>query len=403
MLTLLIACACTPEPEQVSLTLLSIPAAPDSSGPHLAGGGGLPVVLSWLEPTETGQRLRYAALQDSAWGSVATVASGENWFVNWADFPSVVPLSPSRWAAHWLVKQPAGGYAYDVANSSSSDGGASWTRPLSPHDDGTPSEHGFVSIYSSHEATPESAAGPVEAGLLWLDGRNMNGTTTLRAATIQTDGTAAAPQLIDPLVCDCCSTDVALASSGPIAVYRNRTEAEIRDIYLSRMIDGVWQPGQPVADEGWKISGCPVNGPAIAARENRVAVAWYTAADNAPRVRLAHSQDSGATFDTPIDIAAGPIMGRVGVAVLEDGDTIVSWVQNTRTDSAEVVAEIRARRISRQGNPGPSRLIARTGAGRPSGFPQMLNDGEQLVFAWIDTRGDRTQLRSGVADSSAIR
>ena len=50
-------------------------------------------------------------------------------------------------------------------------------------------------------------------------------------------------QLIDELMCDCCQTDVALASSGPVAVYRDRSVAEIRDSYITRLIDGRWQNG----------------------------------------------------------------------------------------------------------------------------------------------------------------
>ena len=113
-------------------------------------------------------------------------------------------------------------YAYDVKVSHSTDDGASWSDPASPHGDGTPTEHGFVSIsqegYTTH--------------LIWLDGRKMAGeatdnsvdtSMTLRGATIDINGQFGNEQLIDNFVCDCCRTDVAIASSGRVAVYRDRT------------------------------------------------------------------------------------------------------------------------------------------------------------------------------------
>jgi hypothetical protein len=91
------------------------------------------------------------------------VARGEAWFVNWADFPSVVPIADRLWAAHWLARRPEGGYAYDVAMALSSDAGARWGATLSPHTDGTPTEHGFVTLFPWQGGV----------GAVWLDGRNM--------------------------------------------------------------------------------------------------------------------------------------------------------------------------------------------------------------------------------------
>jgi hypothetical protein len=164
------------------------------------------------------------------WGNARTVARGEHWFVNWADFPSVVPISPALWAAHWLVSQPAGGYAYDVSVALSADSGQSWSEPVMPHRDGTATEHGFVTLY------PRDAG----VGLVWLDGRNMVDESgddiaasgmTLRSATLSPDLMLSGELLVDGLACDCCQTDVALTSEGPVAIYRDRTAGEIRDIY----------------------------------------------------------------------------------------------------------------------------------------------------------------------------
>lgn len=374
--------ACSEPP---AVTLIASPAGPGSAEPHLAHGPDAnTLVLSWLEPEGDGHALRYSVLADAQWGPARTVAQGANWFVNWADFPSVTPISHDVWAAHWLVKRAGGSYAYDVAVALSNDGGRSWEKSTTPHDDGTATEHGFVTLFPWQDGV----------GAIWLDGRNMSdgghaaqaGGMTLRSALITPAAVVTQPQMIDDLVCDCCQTDIALTRDGPIAVYRNRTQAEIRDIYVARHVDGTWQSGMPVADDGWEISGCPVNGPAIAANGDAVAVAWFTAANNAARVRMVRSTDGGATFSAPLDLdVEGPI-GRVDVELISDDQAVVSWLRKGARGQGEVVAQS----VSRDGALGNSQVIAETSAARPSGFPQMVHYGDRLVFAWTDTSEEDT-------------
>jgi hypothetical protein len=367
---------CTPDEP---VTRLATPAAPGSSLPRLTRGDAT-VVLSWVEPADGGHALRYATLSGTGWSAAHTVVTGSNWLVNWADFPSVVPVTGSFWAAHWLVRHGDSAFAYDIMTSVSVDGGKAWHAPEMLNDDGTATEHGFVSLF------PAKSSEPPQAGVVWLDGRNTvagGDGMTLRSATLDAAGRVHAPALVDDLVCDCCQTDVATAATGPVVAYRNRTADEIRDIYIARLDDG-WAAGRPVADDGWEIDGCPVNGPAIAAHEGHAAVAWYTGAGSRPRILVAFSEDSAANFAPPIEVADGPVMGRVDVVLLDDAAAAVSWLGNVRTDDG-VRAEVRVRRIRADGSVGAVRTIARTGAGRPAGFPQMLRVGQLLLFAWTDT------------------
>lgn len=378
---------------------LHLPALTGSAQPHLAKGPDGTVVLSWLDPTDKGVALRYSIHLDDAWSEPRTVAHGADWFVNWADFPSVVPLSETFWAAHWLAKTPGGSYAYDVALAVSSDRGQSWSAPITPHADGTRTEHGFVSLFPWHGGV----------GALWLDGRNMiedgdhtegaaGDGMTLRTATVFTSGELADEQLIDELVCDCCQTDVALASTGPIAVYRNRTMAEIRDIYVARHREGRWQAGEVVADDGWEISGCPVNGPAITAKDRAVGVAWFTAASGHSRVRVALSTDAGATFTNPVDIDTERAIGRVDVAMLDDGALAVSWLRRGLASLGEIVV----RRVAQDGTLGSIIVIAKTVTFRPTGFPQMVRDEEALLFAWTHIEDGQTTIRTARLNLSVL-
>ena len=390
--------ACSPSASVSPPQILS-PAGPHSAEPHLVRGADGAIVVSWLERQDEAVSLRFATLTDKRWSDARTVADGADWFVNWADFPSVVPINENLWAAHWLVKRPGGTYAYDVAMSLSKDSGETWSSPMSPHDDGTLTEHGFVTLFPAGNGV----------GAVWLDGRQTaedahdahtgEGAMTLRSAQIAGDGAISEPQLVDARVCDCCQTDVALAAKGPVAVYRDRTADEIRDVYVARNIDGRWLPGAPIAADDWRINGCPVNGPAIAAAGNDVVVAWFTAPDNKARVRIARSTDGGASFSEAVDVDTVRPLGRVDVELLADGDAIVSWLARNDGNGTSITA----RRFGGDGTLGAARDIASTTAARSSGFPQMVRDGDDLVFAWTDASGDQPVVRTAIAPVSAFR
>jgi hypothetical protein len=334
--------------------------------------------MSWVTVREDGHALQASAWQDGAWQPAVTAAEGQDWFVNWADVPTVIGGSP--WAASWLVRSGDAPYAYDVFTAVSKDQGATWTAPRKLHDDGTTTEHGFVSLF------PQPGSEGL-VGAIWLDGRETvdDGAMTLRSAILDGAGRISDPRVVDGDVCDCCQTDVARADVGPIAVYRNRTGDETRDIYVTRLVNDEWEPGRPVAEDGWTINGCPVNGPAVAASGTRAAVAWYTGAGRQPAIRLSFSSDSGETFSEPVTVAQGAIMGRVDVALLDNG-AAVSWVENVRRGD-DVIAGIHLRIIEEDGAMGPPIPVAETGGGRPSGFPQMVRVDDRLLLAWTDTLG----------------
>lgn len=381
------ACSDTRAPIVIALPEI---AAAGSAEPNLSRAADGTIILSWLEPLGDGVALRYSVLDDSDWSTPITISSGDDWFVNWADFPSVVKIGGELWAAHWLAKRPGGTFAYDVAVSLSHDGGQTWGEPITPHTDNTPTEHGFVSLFPWQDGV----------GALWLDGRNMSGHgkggMTLRSAVIDAESELAFEQLADEMVCDCCQTDVTVGPEGPVAVYRNRTEEEIRDIYVMRAIKGKWQPGSPVYEDGWKITGCPVNGPAITSNGEALAVAWFTAADETPKVRFARSADGGVSFENPLDVALTRPAGRVGVALADDGSATVSWLRVGADSKGEIVI----RNVSHDGELGEERLIATTNAGRMSGFPQLVRDNDNLVLAWTDTLGKTTRVRSALLKTS---
>ena len=373
-------------PPIFAATPIDDPVGAPATSPRLAGGPDGQLIMSWLQPDGESVALRYSHYKDGRWSDAATVIQNDDMFVNWADLPSVVPLGDRHLAAHWLRRSGGEWYSYDTVFRQSFDNGATWSSPLLPHTDGTPTEHGFVSIYPINGS----------AGLVWLDGRKMlnevmddptSSGMTLRAAVVNGDDALQAEQLVDDLICDCCQTDVALATSGPVAVYRDRSVDEIRDIFVTRHIDGRWQTGRPIANDNWEISGCPVNGPSISANGNMVAVAWFTAAKD-PLVNVAISMDSGESFSKPIEIVRGETLGRVAIVIFDDGSFAVSWLVVADAKSSAV----KVRKVMDDATLGPVHVVTDSATGLS--VPQMVRTNDELIFAWTKTKNDGVHVAS---------
>lgn len=364
---------------------LPSPAAIGSGQPNLAVSPDGRVYLSWLERQGEGRYvLRFAVKENDGWSAPRSIAEGANWFVNWADFPSMIALPDGSLAAHWLVKSGPGTYAYDVHISRSNDGGESWSRPFLPHRDGTATEHGFASLFTTQDGS---------LAAVWLDGRETRpdavesghehdaGNMTLRFARIESGQTVRDEALLDARACDCCQTSAALTSEGPVVVYRDRSDHEVRDTSIVRLRNGQWSEPHTVFADNWVFHGCPVNGPSVAASGRRVAVAWFTAVNDVPRVKLAFSNDAGGSFGEPIIVDDGKPLGRVETLMLEDGSALVSWLE-MQTEGSEV----RVRRIRPDGKREPAITVTPTGSARSNGFPQMVSTGGTLVLAWTEDR-----------------
>ena len=373
----------------LQVTTVPSPAPLNSGQPQLSTLGDR-VVLSWVERAGDRATLRFAERTDGGWTEARTVASGTDWFVNWADVPSVIPLQHESMAAHWLQKSAASTYAYDVQVSFSRDRGLTWSAPVHPHHDGTQTEHGFASLF------PMAGQG---LGVAWLDGRQMKqgahegmdaGSMSLRGAMFAPDGTQASEVLIDARVCECCPSAAAITADGPIVAYRNRTTEEIRDIYVSRLVGGQWTEPRAVHNDNWRIAACPVNGPALSAKGRDVAIAWFTAVGDQGHVYAVFSSNAGDTFGQPIRIDDVGAVGRVDVELLADGAAAVTWIE-----FADQRSTFRIRRVEPNGARSASLAVSAIASGRSSGYPRMARRGEQLIFAWVEA-GDRPQVRTAV-------
>ena len=274
-----------------TIETLKAPSQGDVSAPQITVGGGR-ILLSWLERSGMKAALKFAERTPAGWSQPTVVLESEHLISNFADVPSVRALADGSLVAHWIEMNGPDPEAYDLKIATSRDNGKTWSAPSSPHRDGTKTQHGFASFFNTGNSV----------GLVWLDGRETvggKGAMTLRAALslgAKTD------MLVAPRVCDCCPTAAANTADGPVVAFRGRTADEIRDIYVTRLDGTAWSAPVLVNNDGWKINGCPVNGPAIAARSRNVAVAWFTMQSGQGRAYVAFSSDAGRTFRAPIRV-----------------------------------------------------------------------------------------------------
>jgi hypothetical protein len=387
------AIASAQQPWSLDVKPLDAPAAAGSAQPQLSVSTR-GVILSWIERKGQEAVFKFAERTDGAWSEPRTIASGSDWFVNWADVPSVVRLDDGTLVAHWLQKSGPDTYAYDVRLSYSTDDGKTWATSFTPHHDGTKTEHGFATLFQMPGAG---------LGLVWLDGRKMKtgghdagghggGDMTLRFGTFGKDWKQTSEVELDARVCECCPTTVAMTSDGPIVAYRDRGPDETRDIYVSRLQNGKWTEGKPVHPDGWKIPACPVNGPALSANGQQVAVAWFNAKDDQPRSFAAFSSDGGRTFGTPVRLDDEASLGRVDIELLPDGSAVAAYME-----FADKRAQFRARRISADGTTSAPITISGMAGNRSSGYPRMVSNGNELVFAWTERQDNQSRVRTATA------
>ena len=336
------------------------------------------VFMSWIEQEGEIATLYYSKFLDKTWSDPIQVDQSDEWFVNWADYPSIIAYDGNPMATHWLKKIPGNTYSYNVEIAPYQNN--QFQKPIVPHSDKTATEHGFVSM------TPISDS---SFYAIWLDGRNtigghnehgdLSASMTLRGATISIDGQILSEGELDASVCDCCNTSIAKTNSGQIAAYRNRTENEVRDIYFTKYVNGAWQSPKPIFNDNWEIAACPVNGPSIDVNDTNIVVAWFTGANDKPMVKLAYSLDEGDSFLTPIIIDSTSALGRVDVIANKDNTAWVSWMSRNTNGG-----QLNLRQVSIEGETIDEFVISDINPSRGSGFPQITFAKDGILVAWTE-------------------
>ncbi len=361
--------------------MIESPAGGGSEEPNLFVGADGKLYLSWIVKDSLGNAsLQYAVGSGDHWSEAEEIASGDDWFVNWADFPAMAVDVQGNKIASYLPKSSAGTYSYDVSMKAAVKKSDGWSDAQLLNEDGFDGEHGFVSLL------PRPDSGFFAC---WLDGRQgaEKGPMSLRAAFLAADMRKSREDALDLRVCDCCQTTAAWTTQGPVVLYRDRSETEVRDISIVRLVEGQWTPPMTIFADNWQIRGCPVNGPKADALGNSLAVAWFSMPQDSPEVKCIFSLDGGKSFQEPFTISRNSPLGRVDIELLDEDHAALSWLDETKTGAAIMLA-----RIHRKKGMLDIQKIADTDPGRKSGFPQMTLHENVLYFAWTDL-SEMTQIK----------
>ena len=181
--------------------------------PNLVSSNGS-LSLSWISSKEENKAtLNYSQYKEGRWIKPQVIASGSDWFVNWADFPAHSINQDLIITSH-LKKSASGTYTYDVVLNLQKLSGEKIRENFLLNTDGVKAEHGFVSIIANNKKG---------FFITWLDGRNtiekkLDGDhkpMTIRFAEITDKGDVIKESELDASTCDCCQTSIAITNDGP--------------------------------------------------------------------------------------------------------------------------------------------------------------------------------------------
>lgn len=297
--------------------------------------------------------------------------------------PAIATDGEGRVGVAWLEIPPDGNGAA-VWYADSADGGRSFGpgRIVAADDEG---ETTMVSV----------AMGPSGDPLLaWLNGSSLR---TVRS--VDRGRSFGDARSIGDGSCECCQPAVVVDAGRVLIAYRGLerggAEGDVRDLALIRSMDGgeTFEPVTAVSDAHWRLRACPIAGPSLAVRADRVHVAWMDGRAAPPGtlsrgdVWLAASVDGGASFGPNVrvnaDASAHHTLPTIDVA--PGGRIHVAWqadaagarvLYHTTTDDGRSFA--------------PPDVIA-SSADADGGRPQMptlaVGPLGRVALAWVDDEG----------------
>jgi len=218
-----------------------------------------------------------------------------------------------------LLPQP---YTGEIRYARSTDGGKTYSAPITINDDNRLTSHRFDSLVSD---------GSDRLAIVWLDGRDRDAAkeqgvayagTSVYVARSDDDGASFhANRKLTGHTCECCRTALAWTADGPVALWRNLYGSNTRDFAFSSLETG---KVQRLADDEWNIDACPHHGGGIAAGgDGTLHAVWYTRGKN--RQGLFYRQVKGDRMSAPM--AFGNPQAQAGHAtVAADGQTVlITW------------------------------------------------------------------------------
>ncbi|HEY4353986.1 MAG TPA: sialidase family protein [Paraburkholderia sp.] len=275
-------------------------------------------------------------------------------------------------------------YTGMVRFSRSTDGGATWTVPVTVHRDRQAITHRFDSLIVD---------GRGRVFVAWIDrrdkaaakrdGKPYDGLAIYYAVSNDGGQSFAPERKIADHTCECCQIALALDNEGRVqAMWRNVFPGQIRDHALADLPADADQPIVPVRAtfSNWHVEACPEHGPTLAISRDGVRhMAWFSVVDGRADVYYSRLSADGKPLGTPWAFGETGKPGEQAshAALLENGGTL--WLAWKDFDGDTM--RILVRRSDDEGQHWSApRTLAQTAGG--SNNPQLLEDAGRVYLSW---------------------
>lgn len=190
----------------------------------------------------------------------------------------------------------------DIRFSRSTDGGRSFSAPITVNDN-----HEII----SHRFDSMEVNGKGQIYVAWLDKRDLsaaqkagekyNGAAIYYAMSDNGGASFRSNVKIADYVCECCRVATAVDTDGyPVVAWRHIYDTNIRDHALIKL-DGKMAPVR-LSHENWNIAACPHHGPSLSiAPDGAYHATWFSNAPQSRGLFYAYSTDQGKTFSSPLN------------------------------------------------------------------------------------------------------
>jgi hypothetical protein len=329
------------------------------------------------------------------------------------ELPPRVALAPKSGSAEpeIVVLWTARGATTEIKESRSLDGGRTFGPSVTLQTAGAPGDRGWPALTMD-------ASGA--AHVVWLDHRGLAVDPAAKAhrhkdpgydgvamaqksglyyAAAKLSSSSTGERELAKGVCYCCKTALVAGRKGELyAAWRHVYPGNYRDMAVAVSRDGGATFSAPVrvSEDGWSITGCPDDGPAMAVdATGAVHLVWPTVIGGSnPEGILVHaSTRDGRTFShrTRIPTLGSPKPSHPQVLVDRHGRIVVAWDEVKEGRRVAAVRELKPRG-DRDAEFGPIVEISSDG---PALYPVLTATDRGLLAVWT-TGGDASTVQARI-------
>ena len=389
--------------ESISVTPISVPAVDRVSGSADAGlvvGGSGEVLLSWIGGDSSDYTLYVARSADSgrSWSPGQRVAGGPGTsgevHPHGESSPRLVAGPGSQVAITWAnsIRVPSRKWpAAMMRFSRSTDGGKSWSSPITLNDDTT----GALVGHQFHGAAWSGDSG---IDVAWLDERGTHAVgdaepdaTIYLASSPDFGRTWSANRRLWGAACPCCRVALARGADGRVlAAWRKHYPGDVRDVVVAPL-DANDQAVRRVHDDEWVYPGCPHTGPAVAVASSGAHVVWYTGKKGQAGVYYARAGGAAGSGAVPLLQRPSLPPAHIAVAALPDGGAIAAYDLDGGGKRTITVAWL--------GPDGSVRTQTKVARSESGTYPQLATLGQSsALLAWTESDDAGSKVRVARVD-----